>query len=170
MSNKQRLQGLWRASRSSLSGTYPVRGLHDLLQPSCGFEDLFKSFFTISPCKTIAIHHKQRQGLHGLCKGIMVFIRDTKSSWASSSYQELHDPNKGCRVIKSPTVGPRTSRGATASPCWHQWQFHQQFLIILERISNTKQSGSKPNIQIREALPLGALTTCMFEPARGNMD
>jgi len=25
--------------------------------------------------------------------------------------QELHDPNKGCRVIKSPTVGPRTSLG-----------------------------------------------------------
>jgi len=25
--------------------------------------------------------------------------------------QELHDPNKGFRVIKSPTVGPRTSLG-----------------------------------------------------------
>ena len=25
--------------------------------------------------------------------------------------QELHDPNKGCKVIKSPTVGPRTSLG-----------------------------------------------------------
>ena len=25
--------------------------------------------------------------------------------------QELHDPDKGCKVIKSPSVGPRTSSG-----------------------------------------------------------
>ena len=41
--------------------------------------------------------------------------------------QELHDPNKGCRVIKSPTVGPRTSLGLL-----HQARGFMGFFIVYQ--------------------------------------
>ena len=47
----------------------------------------------------------------------------------STGYKVLQDTNplcKGSRHCRWDLVASMTSRGAPASPCWHQWQFHQQ--------------------------------------------
>jgi len=60
--------------------------------------------------------------------------------------QELHDPNKGCRVIKSPTVGPRKSLGLL-----HQ---ARGFIGFFNHLNHTR---GPPRVKISSVGMLGLL-------------
>ena len=65
-----------------------------------------KDFIKVPSC-----HHIS--GLHDLCKGIMVFIRDSKTSWASPTSTRASRPSLGSSTS---SAGSSTS----SAKWWHQ--------------------------------------------------
>ena len=67
--------------------------------------------------RTLSTGYKVLQGTNPLYKG-------------SKGLQGANPLCKGSRHYSWDLVASMTSYGATTSPCWHQWQFHQQYPLL----------------------------------------
>ena len=77
-------------------------------------------------------HHEMTwiasSGLHDLCKVIRVFIKGSKTSWASPLSAKASGLSLGSSASSAGLLQEfnKVVISMTSRPCWHQWQFHQQ--------------------------------------------
>ena len=91
----------------------------------CALRTIFKNYHLHHCHLTISI---ASSGLHDLCKVIRVFIKGSKTSWASPLSAKASGLSLGSSASSAGLLQEfnKVVISMTSRPCWHQWQFHQQ--------------------------------------------